>query len=78
MEGNIRQTVFVLLTARGHLMEFLIAVIVLWHIGAMAYAYQVAESKGHKNPIAWLFGGMVFGPIALLALGFLPAQEPES
>ncbi len=41
-------------------------------IGAVVFAYIVAESRG-RNPVAWAFAALVVGLAALIAVGFLPA-----
>lgn len=43
-------------------------------IACGAYSATVAGSKGHKS-IAWFFGGLLVGPIALIAATGLPDLE---
>lgn len=60
-----------LISAVGFLIWFLINVICAF------YCYAVAENKGHQS-MSWFFGGLCFGPIALVAaigLGDLVAQR---
>ena len=48
---------------------FLLAVFFFW-IPCAVFCGTIAEDKGH-NGIAWFLGGLLFGPIALLAVAAL-------
>ena len=50
-------------------MGFLIALLFLW-IPCAIFCGTIAEDKGHGG-IAWFWGGLLFGPIALLAVAAL-------
>ena len=50
-------------------MGFLIALLFLW-IPCAIFCGTISEDKGH-NGIAWFWGGLLFGPIALLAVAAL-------
>ena len=47
-------------------MGFLIALLFLW-IPCAIFCGTIAEDKGHSG-IAWFWGGLLFGPIGLLAV----------
>ena len=47
----------------------LIALLFLW-IPCAIFCGTISEDKGH-NGIAWFWGGLLFGPIALLAVAAL-------
>ena len=50
-------------------MVFLIALLFLW-IPCAIFCGTISEDKGH-NGIAWFWGGLLFGPIGLLAVAAL-------
>ena len=50
-------------------MGFLIALLFLW-IPCAIFCGTISEDKGH-NGIAWFWGGLLFGPIGLLAVAAL-------
>ena len=50
-------------------MGFLIALLFLW-IPCAIFCGTISEDKGH-NGIAWFWGGLLFGPIAMLAVAAL-------
>jgi len=50
-------------------MGFLIALLFLW-IPCAIFCGTISEDKG-QNGIAWFWGGLLFGPIALLAVAAL-------
>ena len=55
---------------------FLVFVAIVWLLACAAYTNMVAESKGigHWH---WAIAGLFFGPIALLAVGFMEAKKPK-
>lgn len=54
-------------------MEVWIGLITFWIICGV-FTAMVASSKG-RSGTAWALSGFLFGPLALLAVGFMPAQE---
>ena len=50
-------------------MGFFVALLFLW-IPCAIFCGTISEDKGH-NGIAWFWGGLLFGPIALLAVAAL-------
>ena len=54
-------------------MGFLIALLFLW-IPCAIFCGTIAEDKGHGG-IAWFWGGLLFGPIGLLAVAALSDQK---
>jgi hypothetical protein len=50
-------------------------VIVLWIVTAMFCTYLANEKD--RSPLAWFILGVLFGPIALLALGFVPVGSKQ-
>ena len=54
-------------------MGFLIALLFLW-IPCAIFCGTIAEDKGHGG-IAWFWGGLLFGPIGLLAVAALSDRK---
>ena len=54
-------------------MGFLIALLFLW-IPCAIFCGTIAEDKGHSG-IAWFWGGLLFGPIGLLAVAALSDRK---
>ena len=54
-------------------MGFLIALLFLW-IPCAIFCGTIAEDKGHGG-IAWFLGGLLFGPIGLLAVAALSDRK---
>lgn len=50
-------------------MGFLLLLLVV--VTSAAYSGAVASSKGHSG-MSWTFGGLLFGPLALVAAAGLP------
>ena len=53
-----------------------IALIVFW-LACGGFAYIVAQSK-NRSGCAWGLLGFLFGPLALLAVGFMPPVETST
>jgi hypothetical protein len=51
----------------------LLALFVTWCVCAV-FTAMVASSRGRPST-RWFFAGLLFGPIALLAVGFMPAAD---
>ena len=54
-------------------MGFLLALLFLW-IPCAIFCGTIAEDKGHSG-IAWFWGGLLFGPIGLLAVAALSDRK---
>ena len=52
----------------------LIAVVVIWWLGCAIFAGMIAQAKG-LPAVAWTVAGLIFGVVALLAVGFMPASR---
>ena len=50
-------------------MGFVLAFLIIW-IPCGIYAGVTADDKGH-GAVSWFFGGLIFGPIALIAVAGL-------
>ena len=60
-------------------MEILASVVVVAVIFALpcaCFTMRLADTKNY-NVAAWFIGGMVFGPIALIAAAGLPPKEKK-
>ena len=55
------------------MMGFFVALFFIW-IPCGFYTSAVAWEKGHSGK-SWFLGGLVFGPIALIAAAGLPDKE---
>lgn len=53
-----------------------IAAVTIW-IACGIFSSMVASSK-RRNGILWFVLGVLFGPLALLAVGFMPVYEPQA
>ena len=54
-------------------MGFVLAFLLIW-IPCEIYSGVVAEEKGHGG-IAWFWGGLIFGPMALISVVGLPDRK---
>ena len=57
-------------------MGFVLAFLLIW-IPCEIYSGVVAEEKGHGG-IAWFWGGLIFGPMALISVNGLPDRKLRS
>ena len=57
-------------------MGFVLAFLLIW-IPCGIYSGVVAEEKGHGG-IAWFWGGVIFGPMALISVVGLPDRKLRS
>ena len=57
-------------------MGFVLAFLLIW-IPCGIYSGVVAEEKGHGG-IAWFWGGLIFGPMALISVVGLPDRKLRS
>ena len=57
-------------------MGFVLAFLLIW-IPCGIYSGVVAEEKGHGG-IAWLWGGLIFGPMASISVVGLPDRKLRS
>ena len=59
-------------------MTFIIAV--LWLVAAAVFcagaSAAIAQTKGY-DPYPWMLMGALFGPLAILAVGFLPEEQED-
>ena len=63
--------------ATAHLMiTFVFAFIFIW-IPSGIYTSVVAGEKGHER-VSWFFGGLIFGPVALIAAAGLGDNKLRS
>ena len=54
-------------------MEFLVLFLVLW-VPCAVFCGTISEDKGH-NGISWFWGGLLFGPVGLLAVAALSDRK---
>jgi len=60
--------------SEGLVMELLLSLFLFVWLPCGFFAGAVADGKGH-NSIAWIFGGLLFGPMALIAAAGLEDRK---